>query len=85
MASTAGPKPIPDTYRRVTPALVVEGGMKALSFYAEVFGATDIARIRPPDAARFAMSHRDLCGDPAGTWTRRPRESDDLDREPDES
>jgi PhnB protein len=40
------PNPIPDTYRRVTPSLVVKGGEKALEFYAEVFGA--IERLRFP-------------------------------------
>jgi PhnB protein len=34
-------EPIPDTYRRVTPTLVVRGAAKALEFYAEVFGATE--------------------------------------------
>jgi PhnB protein len=47
MASmTTKPNPIPDTYRRVTPLLVVKGGVKALEFYAEVFGATE--RMRAP-------------------------------------
>jgi PhnB protein len=46
MAPTAKPKPIPDSYRRVTPCLVVQGGGKALEFYAEVFGATE--RMRSP-------------------------------------
>lgn len=38
MTATTKPKPIPDTYRRVTPCLVVRGGTAALDFYAEVFG-----------------------------------------------
>jgi len=42
------PKPIPDTYRRVTPCLVVQGGVKALEFYAEVFGATERMRFPGP-------------------------------------
>jgi PhnB protein len=45
MAPTT-PPPMPDRYRRVTPALVVEGAAKALEFYAEVFGATE--RMRTP-------------------------------------
>ena len=44
MAPTSKPKPIPETYRRVTPCLVVLGGAKALEFYAEVFGATERMR-----------------------------------------
>lgn len=41
MTATASPNPIPDTYRRITPCLVVEGAAKALEFYAEVFHATE--------------------------------------------
>jgi PhnB protein len=46
--STMTPDPIPGTYPRVTPALVVDGGVKALEFYAEVFGATERMRIPGP-------------------------------------
>ena len=49
MTSTGRPKPIPDRYRRVTPALVVRGGAQALEFYAEVFGATERMRFPGPD------------------------------------
>jgi PhnB protein len=48
MASTPTPQPIPDRYRRVTPALVVVGAAKALEFYAEVFGATERTRVPGP-------------------------------------
>lgn len=48
MANTHKPQPIPDRYRRVTPALVVEGAAKALAFYAEVFGATERMRVPGP-------------------------------------
>jgi PhnB protein len=48
LAPTTKPKPIPDTYRRVTPCLVVQGGAKALEFYAEVFGATERMRFPGP-------------------------------------
>jgi hypothetical protein len=41
-------KPIPDGYRRVTPALVVQGGVKALEFYADVFDATERWRFPGP-------------------------------------
>jgi PhnB protein len=40
--------PIPDRYRRITPALVVDGAAKALAFYAEVFGATERMRLPGP-------------------------------------
>jgi PhnB protein len=48
LAPTTRPKPIPDGYRRVTPALVVRGGVKALEFYAEAFGATERMRFPGP-------------------------------------
>jgi PhnB protein len=48
MSSTTNPQPIPDTYRRVTPCLVVEGAAKALEFYTEVFGATERMRFPGP-------------------------------------
>jgi PhnB protein len=48
MASTPKPQPIPERYRRVTPALVVDGAAKALEFYAEVFGATERMRVPGP-------------------------------------
>jgi PhnB protein len=47
--SPTKPDPIPDNYRRVTPSLVVDGGVKALEFYAEVFGATERMRFPGPD------------------------------------
>lgn len=46
--TTGKPNPIPDTYRRVTPCLVVRGAAKALEFYAEVFGATERMRFPGP-------------------------------------
>lgn len=49
MAADSKPNPIPDRYRRVTPALMVSGGARALEFYAEVFGAAERTRIPGPD------------------------------------
>jgi len=48
MASMPKPQPIPARYRRVTPAVVVDGATKALEFYAEVFGATERMRVPGP-------------------------------------
>jgi PhnB protein len=48
MAPTTKPKSISDAYRRVTPYLIVQGGVKALEFYAEVFGATERMRFPGP-------------------------------------
>jgi PhnB protein len=45
---TSKPDPIPERYRRVTPAVIVDGGEKALAFYAEVFGATERMRFPGP-------------------------------------
>ena len=50
-------KPIPDGYRRITPALVVDGGAKALEFYAEVFDATERMRFPGPDGS---IAHAEL-------------------------
>ena len=42
------PNPIPDRYRRVTPALVVNNAAKALDFYAQVFQASERVRVPGP-------------------------------------
>src|SRR5687768_355784 len=47
--TTQPASPIPSTYRRVTPCLVVDGAAKALEFYAAVFGATERMRFPAPD------------------------------------
>jgi PhnB protein len=47
--TAAKPDPIPDTYRRVTPCLVVRDAAKALEFYAEVFGAAERMRFPGPE------------------------------------
>src|SRR5213082_3234037 len=49
MTDAAKPDPIPDSYRRVTPCLVVRGAAKALEFYGEVFGASERMRFPGPD------------------------------------
>ena len=41
MATEAKPNPIPTRYRRITPALIVNGGKWALEFYRDVFGASE--------------------------------------------
>jgi PhnB protein len=45
------PQPIPDTYRRVTPCLIVHDGARALEFYAAVFQATERMRFPGPGGA----------------------------------
>jgi PhnB protein len=51
MTHNAKPNPIPNRYRRVTPALVVKNAAKALEFYSEIFGATERLRFPGPDGA----------------------------------
>jgi PhnB protein len=48
VSQPARPNPIPTRYRRVTPALVVNGAARAIEFYAEVFGATERMRFPGP-------------------------------------
>jgi PhnB protein len=48
VSQPAKPNPIPARYRRVTPALVVNGAARAIEFYAEVFGATERMRFPGP-------------------------------------
>lgn len=43
--------PIPDTYRRVTPCLIINGAAKALEFYGDVFGAAERMRFPAPDGS----------------------------------
>lgn len=50
-------KPIPDGYPRVTPTVVVEGAVRAMEFYAEVFGATERMRFPGPDGR---IAHAEL-------------------------
>ena len=40
---------IPDGYHSVTPYLVVDGGARALEFYKQAFGATEVFRMEGPD------------------------------------
>jgi PhnB protein len=48
MTAPEGPSPIPDSYRRVTPCLTVQGAARALEFYAAVFGAAERMRFPGP-------------------------------------
>ncbi len=42
-------KPIPDGYHSVTPYIVVDGGARAIEFYKQAFGATEVFRMDGPD------------------------------------
>ena len=41
-------KPIPDGYHTATPYLIVNGGVKALEFYKQAFGAEELFRMPAP-------------------------------------
>lgn len=47
MTSTV--KPIPEGYHSVTPYLIVKGAAKAIEFYKQAFGATELGRMTAPD------------------------------------
>jgi PhnB protein len=42
-------KPIPDGYHSLTPYLVFNGAAKAIEFYKQAFGATEVFRMEGPD------------------------------------
>lgn len=42
-------KPIPDGYHAVTPYLIVKGAARAIDFYKNAFGATEIMRFPGPN------------------------------------
>ena len=42
-------KPIPEGYHSVTPYLIVKGAAKAIEFYKQAFGATELGRMTSPD------------------------------------
>lgn len=41
--------PIPEGYHSVTPYIVVNGGARAIEFYKQAFGATELFRMDGPD------------------------------------
>jgi PhnB protein len=41
--------PIPEGYHSVTPYIVVDGAARAIEFYKQVFGATELFRMDGPD------------------------------------
>jgi len=42
-------KPIPDGYHSVTPYLIVKGAARAIDFYKNAFGATELMRMPGPN------------------------------------
>ena len=47
-------QPIPAGYQAVTPYLLVSGAARALEFYKQVFGATEIMRLAGPNGVAHA-------------------------------
>jgi PhnB protein len=42
-------KPIPEGYRSITPYLIIKGAARAIEFYKQAFGATEVMRFPGPD------------------------------------
>jgi PhnB protein len=42
-------KPIPDGYHTATPYLIVDGAARAIDYYKQAFGATELMRFDGPD------------------------------------
>src|ERR1044071_6530900 len=51
-------KPIPDGYDSLIPYLVVRGAAKAIEFYKQLFGATELLRM--PDPGGTVIKHAEL-------------------------
>ena len=47
-------QPIPAGYQAVTPYLIVSGAARALEFYKQVFGATEVMRLAGPNGVAHA-------------------------------
>lgn len=50
---SAKAKPIPEGYHSVTPYLCVDGAARAIEFYKEAFGATEIMRMEMPGGGKI--------------------------------
>jgi PhnB protein len=49
--------PVPDGYHTATPYLIVKGAAKAIEFYKQAFGATELERMEGPDGR---IAHAEL-------------------------
>ena len=47
-------KPIPDGYDSLIPSVIVRDAAKAIEFYKDVFGATELMRMNYPDSPKIA-------------------------------
>jgi PhnB protein len=55
-------KPIPDDYEALVPYFVVRDAAKAIEFYKEVFGATELMRMPYPDGTKIAHAEIKIRG-----------------------
>jgi PhnB protein len=46
-------RPIPDGYHSVTPYLIIKNAVRAIDFYKQAFGATEILRMADPDSGHI--------------------------------
>jgi len=53
-------KKIPDGYHSVTPALIVQNGLKAIEYYTKVFGANQRACMMMPDGKKVAHAELEI-------------------------
>jgi PhnB protein len=53
---------IPKIYDSLIPSLVVADGAKAIAFYQEVFGATEMMRMNYPDSSKIAHAELQIRG-----------------------
>jgi PhnB protein len=53
-------KKIPDGYHSVTPALIVQNGLKAIEYYTKVFGAHQRACMMMPDGKKVAHAELEI-------------------------
>jgi PhnB protein len=51
-------KPIPEGYHSVTPYLIIKNAVRAIDFYKQAFGATEILRMADPDSGQ--VSHAEI-------------------------
>ncbi len=53
-------KKTPDGYHSVTPALIVQNGLKAIEYYTKVFGANQRACMMMPDGKKVAHAELEI-------------------------
>jgi PhnB protein len=54
--------PIPEIYDSLIPSLIVRDGVKAIEFYKDVFGATELMRMNMPGSSKIAHAELQIRG-----------------------